>query len=63
MIGGEYFKMHMGISTGGHLSTPYADIIIDHTYLKAIEKHNITPENLSLFVNDSFGVWTSVDWQ
>ena len=62
MIGDEYFTQESGISTGGRLSQAYADIIIDYMYFTAITNSTITPENLSLYVDDSWGIWPG-DWE
>ena len=35
-INGKFYKGHSGVSTGGHSSTAYADIIVDWTYIKAL---------------------------
>ena len=62
MIGDQYFTQESGISTGGRLRQAYADIIIDYMYFTAIMDSLVSPENLSLYVDDSWGIWPG-DWE
>ena len=54
---GNYYKQLLGLATGGHSSTIIGDIIINYTYITAIDKFGNAPRNLNLFVDDSFGLW------
>ena len=57
-VNGKTYQQTSGISTGGHSSQGVADIIIDHMYCTTNEKIEIEPNALSLYVDDSFGIWT-----
>ena len=54
---GKYYKQLKGVCTGSHTSPAYSEIIIDHTYNRAIENINIKPEGLSLYMDDAWMGW------
>ena len=54
---GTHYRMTQGLGTGGHSSTIIGDIIINYTYIIAVERFNKSPRNLNLFVDDSWGIW------
>ena len=56
-IEGNYYKQARGVGTGSHSSPGYSDIIVDHIYCTAISTSDFKPDNLSIYVNDSWALW------
>ena len=54
----KVYKQSSGVGTGGHSSPGVADILIDDMYMTAIEIEKVLPGCLSLYVDDSIGIWT-----
>ena len=55
---GKFYRMDGGLMTGSHSAVIIGDIILNNAYLKAIDNNNTEPRGLTLFVDDSWGVWT-----
>ena len=55
--GNKYYKLLSGLGTGNHSGTIIADIIVNYIYQKAINMINKEPKGLSLYVDDSWGIW------
>ena len=55
--GKDYFKMDQGVGTGNHSSGNIGDIMVDFIYKEAIKLTKKEPEGLSLYMDDSWGIW------
>ena len=54
----EYYINQAGLTTGGHTSGAYAEIIVDYTYKEALKITPIEPKGLSTYVDDAWLLWT-----
>ena len=54
---GKFYKILKGLATGSHSSVIIGDIILNDAYIKAINLYNEEPTGLTLFVDDSWGIW------
>ena len=56
-INNNTYKQELGLSTRGHSSPAVAEILVDYMYILAIDKTKSDPKDLSLYLDDSYGIW------
>eukprot|EP00116_Pleurobrachia_bachei_P002376 sb/3462638/ len=61
--GDNYFLQIRGVGTGYHSSSPFAKILVDHTYKQALLSlpPSQQPRSLALYVDDSHSTWAEPD--
>ena len=53
----KFYIQTQGVGTGCHTSCIFSEIIVDYTYITAIEKAHTIPLSVSNYVDDSLLIW------